>query len=56
MLKQVINKDEPQSRGQQILKKLGIVTKPVNTIQELIDAKNYSGTFGTPNEKRLIVK
>lgn len=56
MLKENIAPKEGLTRGQQILKRLGIVTKPVNTIQELIEAKNYCGTFGTPNQKRLTVK
>jgi len=56
MIKGNIAQKETLTRGKEILKRLGIVVKPVNTVQELIEAKNYCGTFGTPNKKRLTVK
>lgn len=55
MLKENIATKETLTRGQQILTKLGIEIKPVNTVQELIKAKNYC-QIGTPNPQKLTIK
>lgn len=55
MTKENVVSKETLPRGQQILKKLGIVIKPVNTVEELIEAKNCC-SIGTPNEKKLVIK